>query len=271
MLKTTNETNAAKVAQDVHSARTARTARTANTGKLTEITQGSWEAEGKVIVVRPENKSGGSSRTLLLYEASIINCGEPKNLGLNSQKDKKAELESELEVNARAIAAVPDMLSLLKDLLIITTTSGNVPRDYDLKIVELLLNIYDADSVIIDKDRIIVTREARGDGNHNDYNERDNHSDSNCRDDHESHYEKQAKSAKQPEQPEQPEKSDNFVFHGECRNCKYREECECADYDYEDDEDNDNDEDEDEDIDTDSVEDDDNLGKCRVKHYIFQL
>ena len=265
MLKTTNETNAAKVAQDVHGARTART------GKLTEITQGSWEAEGKVIVVRPENKSGEPNRTMILYEGSIINCGEPKNSGLNSQKDKKAKVESELEVNARAIAAVPDMLSLLKDLLIITTTSGNMPRNYDLKIVELLLNIYDADSVIIDKDRIIVTREARGDGNHNDYNERDNHSDSNCRDDHESHYEKQAKSAKQPEQPEQPEKSDNFVFHGECRNCKYREECECADYDYEDDEDNDNDEDEDEDIDTDSVEDDDNHGKYRLKHYIFQL
>ena len=250
----------------VHATQAARTARTANTGKLTGITQGSWEAEGKVIVVRPENKSGGPSRTLLLYEASIIDYGEPKSSGMSSQK---AKLESELEVNARAIAAVPDMLSLLKDLLIITTTSGNMPREYDLKIVELLLNIYDADSVIIDKDRIIVTREARGDGNHNDYNERDNHSDSNCRDDHESHYEKQAKSAKQPEQPEQPKKSDNFVFHGECRNCKYREECECADYDYEDDEDNDNDEDED--IDTDSVEDDDNLGKCRVKHYIFQL
>ncbi len=263
MLKTTNETNAAKVAQDVYSARTART------GKLTEITQGSWEAEGKAIVVRPEHKSGELSRTMILYEASVINYGGPKNSGLNSQKAAKAnraELESELEVNARAIAAVPDMLSLLKDLLIITTTSGNMPREYDLKIVELLLNIYDADSVIIDKDRIILTREARGDGNHNDYNERDNHSDSNCRDDHESHYEKQAKSAKQPKQPE---KSNNFVFHGECRNCKYREECECADYDYEDDEDNDNDEDED--IDTDSVEDDDNLGKYRVKHYIFQL
>ena len=261
MSKTTNETNAAKVAQDVHGARTARTARTANTGKLTEITRGSWEAEGKVIVVRPENKSGEPNHTMILYEGSIINCGEPKNSGLNSQKDKKAKLESELEVNARAIAAVPDMLSLLKDLLIITTTSGNMPREYDLKIVELLLNIYDADSVIIDKDCIILTRETLEDGNH---------SESNCRDDHESHYEKQAKSAKQPkqpEQPEQPEKSDNFVFHGECRNCKYREECECADYDYEDDEDND----EDEDIDTDSVEDDDNRDKCRVKHYIFQL
>ena len=249
MSKTTNETNAAKVAQDVHSARTARTA---NTGKLTEITQGSWEAEGKVIVVRPENKLGGPSRTLLLYEASVIDYGEPKSSGMSSQK---AKLESELEVNARAIAAVPDMLSLLKDLLIITTTSGNMPREYDLKIVELLLNIYDADSVIIDKDCIILTRETLEDGNH---------SESNCRDDHESHYEKQAKSAKQPKQSE---KSDNFVFHGECRNCKYREECECADYDYEDDEDND----EDEDIDTDSVEDDDNRGRYRVKNYIFQL
>ena len=246
MLKTTNETNAAKVAQDVYSARTARTA---NTGKLTEITQGSWEAEGKVIVVRPENKSGEPNHTMILYEGSIINCGEPKNSGLNSQKDKKAKLESELEVNARAIAAVPDMLSLLKDLLIIATTSGNMPREYDLKIVELLLNIYDADSVIIDKDRIILTREAREDGNH---------SESNFRDDHESHYEKQAKSAKQPKQSE---KSDNFVFHGECRNCKYREECECADYDYEDDE---NDED------TDSVADN-NRGRYRVKNYIFQL
>ena len=255
MLKTTNETNAAKVAQDVHSARTARTARTANTGKLTEITRGSWEAEGKVIVVRPENKSGEPNHTMILYEGSIINCGEPKNSGLNSQKDKKVKLESELEVNARAIAAVPDMLSLLKDLLIITITSGNMPRDYDLKIVELLLNIYDADSVIIDKDCIILTRETLEDGNH---------SESNCRDDREDHYEKQAKSAKQPKQSE---KSDNFVFHGECRNCKYREECECADYDYEDDEDFEDDEN---DEDTDSVADN-NRGRYRVKNYIFQL
>lgn len=252
MSRIINETSRA------HAAQAARTARTANTGKLTGITQGSWEAEGKVIVVRPENKLGGPSRTLLLYEASVIDYGEPKSSGMSSQK---AKLESELEVNARAIAAVPDMLSLLKDLLIITTTSGNMPREYDLKIVELLLNIYDADSVIIDKDRIIVTREARGDSNNNDHNERDNHGNSNCRDDHESHYERQAKPAKQPKQPE---KSNNFVFHGECRNCKYREDCECADYDYDDD----GEEDEE---DTDSVEDDDNRDKCRVKHYIFQL
>ena len=254
MSRIINETSRAHAAQAARTARTARTPNTGNTGKLTEITQGSWEAEGKVIVVRPENKLGGPSRTLLLYEASVMDYGEPKSSGMSSQK---AKLESELEVNARAIAAVPDMLSLLKDLLIIATTSGNMPRNYDLKIVELLLNIYGTDSVIIDKDCIILTRETLEDGNH---------SESNCRDDREDHYEKQVKSAKQPKQSE---KSDNFVFHGECRNCKYREECECADYDYEDDEDND--EDEDEDIDTDSVEDDDNRDKCRVKHYIFQL
>ena len=233
-------------------------ARTANTGKLTGITQGSWEAEGKVIVVRPENKSGEPNRTMILYEGSVINCGEPKNSGLNSQK---AELESELEVNARAIAAVPDMLSLLKDLLIITATRGNMPREYDLKIVELLLNIYDADSVIIDNDRIILTREAREDGNHNGRDNHDNHDNHNCRNnhnDHEDHYEKQSEQAKQV---------DNFVFSGECKNCKYCEECECADYNDEDDEDCEDDEN---DEDKDSVADN-NRGRYRVKNYIFQL
>ena len=78
------------------------------------ITQGSWEAEGNVIVIRPERNAA----MMILYEANAINCGI-KSISakcvdvIDAEHAERAELEN----NARAIAAVPDMIKLLEEIL----------------------------------------------------------------------------------------------------------------------------------------------------------
>ena len=77
------------------------------------ITQGSWEAEGNVIVIRPERNTA----MMILYEANVINSGikpcTAKSDAVNAINAERTELES----NARAIAAVPDMIRLLEEIL----------------------------------------------------------------------------------------------------------------------------------------------------------
>ncbi len=78
------------------------------------ITQGSWEAEGNVIVIRPERNTA----MMILYEANVINSGikpcTAKSVdAVNAINAERTELES----NARAIAAVPDMIRLLEEIL----------------------------------------------------------------------------------------------------------------------------------------------------------
>ena len=84
------------------------------------ITQGSWEAEGNVIVIRPERNAA----MMILYEANTINSGIKSNTtkdvdvvdAINAKHAEGTEHE-ELESNARAIAAVPDMIRLLEEIL----------------------------------------------------------------------------------------------------------------------------------------------------------
>ena len=92
----------------------------AGIGTGSGITQGSWEAEGNVIVIRPERNTA----MMILYEANTINSGIKSNTtkdvdvvdAINAEHAKHAE-RTELESNARAIAAVPDMIRLLEEIL----------------------------------------------------------------------------------------------------------------------------------------------------------
>ena len=92
----------------------------AGIGTGSGITQGSWEAEGNVIVIRPERNTA----MMILYEANTINSGiKPCTVkdvdvvdAINAEHAKHAE-RTELESNARAIAAVPDMIRLLEEIL----------------------------------------------------------------------------------------------------------------------------------------------------------
>lgn len=89
----------------------------AGIGTGSGITQGSWEAEGNVIVIRPERNTA----MMILYEANTINSGIKSNTtkdvdvvnAINADNAERTELES----NARAIAAVPDMIRLLEEIL----------------------------------------------------------------------------------------------------------------------------------------------------------
>ena len=81
------------------------------------ITQGYWEADGNVIVIRPERNAA----MMILYEANTINSGIKSNTtkdvdvvdAINAERTERTELEN----NARAIAAVPDMIRLLEEIL----------------------------------------------------------------------------------------------------------------------------------------------------------
>ncbi len=87
------------------------------------ITQGSWEAEGNVIVIRPERNTA----MMILYEANTINSGIKSNttkdvdvvdtINADNAEHAKRTERTELESNARAIAAVPDMIRLLEEIL----------------------------------------------------------------------------------------------------------------------------------------------------------
>ena len=89
----------------------------AGIGTGSGITQGSWEAEGNVIVIRPERNTA----MMILYEANTINSGIKSNTtkdvdvvnAINADNAERTELES----NARAIAAAPDMIRLLEEIL----------------------------------------------------------------------------------------------------------------------------------------------------------
>ena len=98
----------------------------AGIGTGSGITQGSWEAEGNVIVIRPERNTA----MMILYEANTINSGIKSNTTKdvdvvdtinadNAEHAKRTERteRTELESNARAIAAVPDMIRLLEEIL----------------------------------------------------------------------------------------------------------------------------------------------------------
>ena len=75
----------------------------AGIGTGSGITQGSWEAEGNVIVIRPERNTIKSNTT---KDVDVVNA-------INADNAERTELES----NARAIAAVPDMIRLLEEIL----------------------------------------------------------------------------------------------------------------------------------------------------------
>ena len=89
----------------------------AGIGTGSGITQGSWKAEGNVIVIRPERNTA----MMILYEANTINSGIKSNTtkdvdvvdAINAERTERTELEN----NARAIAAVPDMIRLLEEIL----------------------------------------------------------------------------------------------------------------------------------------------------------
>ena len=161
--------------------RTSRTSREARsmenckTGHkyIAEITQGSWEAEGNVVVIRPDNSSMFPSHTTLLYEANAINCGGANVLHgrsacdnfsksdsflNNSENTESLNTDYELEVNARAIASVPDMLRLLRKFLIFSSYCKCIPEEYEFDVVKLLMQIYDVDSVVVDHDTLTLRR-----------------------------------------------------------------------------------------------------------------
>ena len=95
----------------------------AGIGTGSGITQGSWEAEGNVIVIRPERNTA----MMILYEANTINSGIKSNttkdvdvvdtINADNAEHAKRTERTELESNARAIAAVPDMIRLLEEIL----------------------------------------------------------------------------------------------------------------------------------------------------------
>ena len=92
----------------------------AGIGTGSGITQGSWEAEGNVIVIRPERNTA----MMILYEANTINSGIKSNttkdvdvVDASSAEHAERTEHEELESNARAIAAVPDMIRLLEEIL----------------------------------------------------------------------------------------------------------------------------------------------------------
>ena len=173
--------------KESHETRTSRTSRTSRETRsmgsrksghkkdIAEITQGSWEAEGDVVVIRPDNSSMFPSHTMLLYEANAINCGKANtlhgksthdNFGIFSKCDSSdssdssdsLNTEEELEVNARAIASVPDMLRLLRKFLIFSSHCSCIPEEYELDVMKLLMQIYDADSVVVDHDTLTLRR-----------------------------------------------------------------------------------------------------------------
>ena len=127
--------------------------------EIPDITQGEWEADGSVVVIQREKEAHGnirdSYRTTILYEANAINIGSD-NAQSNSAShngidgiDGIDELNSELEVNARAIAAVPDMISTLRSIFMTGAIGHCLSEEQMKRIADILVQIYDADSISV--------------------------------------------------------------------------------------------------------------------------
>ena len=127
--------------------------------EIVDITQGLWEADGKVVVIRRDkemlDKNGNcdknsSNRMTILYENNIINCENNHSASANCfDIGHLHDLNSELEVNARAIAAVPDMISTLRSIFITGAIGHCLSEEQMKRIADILVQIYDADSISV--------------------------------------------------------------------------------------------------------------------------
>ena len=118
--------------------------------EIPDITQGEWEADGSVVVIQREKEA--------LYEANAINIGNGNAHNNSASRndidgsdaiDGVDELNSELEVNARAIAAVPDMISTLRSIFMTGAIGHCLSEEQMKRIADILVQIYDADSISV--------------------------------------------------------------------------------------------------------------------------
>ena len=208
--------------------------RTTSTSEgIAEITQGSWEAEGKVVVISPESKSGTLTRTprrsIILYEPSTIGYGNyhshhgHHDVGrLNTNSD----FDQELEVNARAIAAVPDMLELLRKIFVLGSQCNCIPEEYGVKIAKLLMQIYNINYIAVNQ--TFTIKRYSPDENENNENADD------CDDDdidevvEDDEYDEDFEDFEDDEDDENDEDfedDDKYDDCDECDECEFRDSC----------------------------------------------